>query len=865
MSRPAPGGRDWLHPHRLEYVPLDDELAVLRVSAGLARGLQPPAGAALVAGAPHTVVRATVLGSVTHRASRRPRPADQLLWRATFALPLELLECPQTLFALVAADHAPRRLPAPAMSSLEALCRHWELGPHGASLLSGLSWRRAAALGTAVAVAGTSALPPAVAFGSSGRSTAGRGLRHRNSPRAHIAAPVLPWAHIAGSTSSGQSHSDVSSTEASRRTTSTSQRQLHVPSGRQVQVHPAGQRRARSNPSTTGTHHHRDRHSARSGSAATAPTPNPTTSSSTASQAPSAVPATAPARPHRHRHVALQIHTPGGGGGFSTQTQAQPSGGGLSSITPTAPAYLISSAEVSNPRAAERQHRHSSERAGQHQIGGEHRHQHHRRGARRDGPRPRPSGGSGLSSVTPSRVFHRSRPTHTAPAEQAGTPSSSTGQAPQSIFWTTGMGSSSAEAALLSRLFGLPTNSLQPPAFLVPIYQAAGLRFNIPWEVLAAINSIETDYGRNMSVSSAGAVGWMQFMPSTWAQYGMSLGGHGVPNPYNPADAIFSAARYLAANGASHNLRRAIFAYNHAQWYVDSVMWRASLITGRADLRGLGSYSLPLDARYMHAFRRTHDGVYLDGVPVGAAVHSMTTGVVTALAKDPAGVGADYPIVEVTKGPLTGRYIYYRQIGASLVRVGQRVHPGQPIAVVDQTPDARLNHGRIEIGFSDASGHPINQQAPIGAWTPSVATMRRVLSALVARKMLHMAQGAAGGPYSVANHASAFDQPVSWLKQAGTDCSGFVSWLLGPQGIADWPTSFATPSIPTAPNIRAGFGEYVTLWNNPAAASAGHVFIEILGHWFESAGGIGIHQMPTAEAMNYIASGLYSPHHPAGL
>ena len=58
------------------------------------------------------------------------------------------------------------------------------------------------------------------------------------------------------------------------------------------------------------------------------------------------------------------------------------------------------------------------------------------------------------------------------------------------------------------------------PPFLLPIYQAAGIEYGIRWEILAAINEIETDYGRNLNVSSAGALGWMQFMPSTWQQYG---------------------------------------------------------------------------------------------------------------------------------------------------------------------------------------------------------------------------------------------------------------------------------------------------------------------------------------------------------
>jgi hypothetical protein len=123
-------------------------------------------------------------------------------------------------------------------------------------------------------------------------------------------------------------------------------------------------------------------------------------------------------------------------------------------------------------------------------------------------------------------------------------------------------------------------DSFQIPPFLLPIYQAAGIEYQVPWQILAAINEIETDYGRNLSVSSAGAVGWMQFEPSTWQRWGLDANGDGVADPYNPVDAIFSAARYLHAAGASQNLSRAIFAYNHAGWYVQSVLLRAKLIGG---------------------------------------------------------------------------------------------------------------------------------------------------------------------------------------------------------------------------------------------------------------------------------------------
>ncbi len=110
------------------------------------------------------------------------------------------------------------------------------------------------------------------------------------------------------------------------------------------------------------------------------------------------------------------------------------------------------------------------------------------------------------------------------------------------------------------------------PPFLLQIYQACGTQYGIPWEVLAGINKIETAFGTNLNVSTAGAVGWMQFLPSTWKAYGVDANGDGVDDPYNPPDAICAAARYLKAAGGDTDLRRAIFAYNHADWYVDEVL-----------------------------------------------------------------------------------------------------------------------------------------------------------------------------------------------------------------------------------------------------------------------------------------------------
>jgi hypothetical protein len=121
------------------------------------------------------------------------------------------------------------------------------------------------------------------------------------------------------------------------------------------------------------------------------------------------------------------------------------------------------------------------------------------------------------------------------------------------------------------------------PAFLPPIYQAASQAYDLgpagP-SILAAINEIESGFGQNLGPSSAGAVGWMQFMPATWAAYGVDADADGDKDPNEPHDAIFAAARYLRASGMPEDPEGAIFAYNHADWYVADVLARAACFSG---------------------------------------------------------------------------------------------------------------------------------------------------------------------------------------------------------------------------------------------------------------------------------------------
>lgn len=144
-----------------------------------------------------------------------------------------------------------------------------------------------------------------------------------------------------------------------------------------------------------------------------------------------------------------------------------------------------------------------------------------------------------------------------------------------------------------------PTALADIPSDYLVAYQASGERYGVDWAILAAIGKIECDHGRSKAlgcdppgtVNSAGATGPMQFIGSTWRAgtppmrvpavgpptpsasegYAMDGDGDGLADVWNPADAIAGAARLLRTNGAPADYERALFAYNHADWYVREV------------------------------------------------------------------------------------------------------------------------------------------------------------------------------------------------------------------------------------------------------------------------------------------------------
>lgn len=278
--------------------------------------------------------------------------------------------------------------------------------------------------------------------------------------------------------------------------------------------------------------------------------------------------------------------------------------------------------------------------------------------------------------------------------------------------------------------------SFQIPPFLLPIFQAAGTAYGVPWQVLAAINEVETDYGRDLSVSSAGAEGWMQFLPSSWAQYGVDANGDGYRDPYNPADAIFAAARYLRAAGGASGIRGAIFAYNHSQAYVESVMLRAQLLGGSPPellgaVAGLTEARFPVHAaaHFSDAFPAAphHGSAIVGGSIVGTAIYAAAGSPVIAV--------QDGRVVQIGRSEELGRFVVLRDAYGNTYTYGNLGDTSQLYPVLEPKQESNPS-SRIE------SAAPAHESAPSGPATAG-AQPRSPLSE--AGTVSGLALGAAAG------------------------------------------------------------------------------------------------------------------------
>jgi murein DD-endopeptidase MepM/ murein hydrolase activator NlpD len=672
VSAASPGQEPWLKLEQFVYAPRDQRSAGLRLLGRVDARLKAPADVTLLInrGYMMTARHPHAVGAIDSPPGKRLRRASNpTLWRAIFELPLEVIEYPGALFALAAAGQVALALPVPRLTD-QVLASEFPLQADRRYICRA---RRGLAILAGGLAAGTSISTGAVATASTTASTANDPANAVRTVNAETQSTPCPPSNLKSKESR---RSSMNSAENSTSTVAAAV--IYNPPAKAAKANPGASTRN----GTTGSKRAQSRtDNGRTSRPLECTPPVPRKPSAAGTKHPkSQKDCLAAAKSAPGEKNAKHNHQP------SNETQQTATAHGSNPASPISPRQPSRPVVVSASRPL------------------------------------------GVSSRRSSGV-HVPAPTSDADGDVDPTSIPATAQ----LFSPTA-GSDPFASAQIARVESIGESLDEPPKFLIPVYKAAGKRYHIPWEILAAINAIETDFGRDLSVSAAGAVGWMQFEPSTWLQYAIRVDGHGPPNPYDPKDAIFSAARYLAANGAPKHLRQAILAYNHALWYVDAVLWRAQTITDRTldrHPRKTG-YALPLDTRYMSQLGRIDDGVDIEDAPDGAAVYSITPGVVTAVASDPTGFGPNYPVILTTDGPLAGDYIYYGHVAASLVHVGQRVLPGEPIAVMGHTGDAApLGHGHIEIGFSDGSGDPLSHHG-VSAWTPSGDAMRHMLVALSA-------------------------------------------------------------------------------------------------------------------------------------
>jgi hypothetical protein len=228
-----------------------------------------------------------------------------------------------------------------------------------------------------------------------------------------------------------------------------------------------------------------------------------------------------------------------------------------------------------------------------------------------------------------------------------------------------------------------------PPA-LLPVYVRAAESCGMPWEVLAAVGKVETDHGRSTlpgvhsGTNHAGAAGPMQFLASTWAEYGRDGDGDGDRDVYSPADAIAGASAYLCANGAADpdRLRDALWHYNHDEAYVREVL---EIAASYAPAISTGAYHHPLPTlASVTTPAPHHDYPALDlPAPVGTPAVAVTSGRVVRAAMTSGACGGT-----VVLASDDGHRYTYCHASQVLVEDGETVAAGQALLLTGGRPGA---------------------------------------------------------------------------------------------------------------------------------------------------------------------------------
>ncbi|HEV7562208.1 MAG TPA: lytic murein transglycosylase [Solirubrobacterales bacterium] len=401
------------------------------------------------------------------------------------------------------------------------------------------------------------------------------------------------------------------------------------------------------------------------------------------------------------------------------------------------------------------------------------------------------------------------------------------------------------------------------PPVLIPIYQRAAAKYGLGPQgpaILAGINAIETGFGQNLGPSSAGAVGWMQFMPSSWEEYGLDANGDGVADPNNPEDAIFAAASYLSVAGMPADTYGAIFAYNHADWYVEEVLANAGCYAGEVGATGFSAAGLGPQIQVLKcspnpAWKQEVPADYLEAFENAAARYELGERGVWAMAavarlesnfgrnlsakelKEEGALGldpsewADYRVDGNEDGHI--RHQDIADAAATLAReiwsrgtlsAGIFAHNHAEWYVTEVMQQAEQIEGDCKISYIDWRVAPL----PTGFETPGQSAVLMPSGLASAPRSAPPAVKAA---IAAANSIST--TPYVWggghgsWYSYGYDCSGAVSFALYGAGLLDTPlTSGALESYG-----EPGPGRWITIY-----ANATHTYAVIAGLRWDTVG-----------------------------
>jgi cell wall-associated NlpC family hydrolase/soluble lytic murein transglycosylase-like protein len=400
------------------------------------------------------------------------------------------------------------------------------------------------------------------------------------------------------------------------------------------------------------------------------------------------------------------------------------------------------------------------------------------------------------------------------------------------------------------------------PPVLVPIFRRAAATYGLGPQgpaVLAGINEVETAFGTNLNVSSAGAIGWMQFMPSSWETYGVDANGDGVKDPYNPEDAIFAAASYLHTAGMPADTYDAIFSYNHADWYVSEVLANAGCyakeVGGPAfDAAGLGPQIQVLKCTAAPAWKDQIPSDYMTAFEDAAARYELGQRGVWALAavarlESNFGKGMDKRQMQ-TEGPLGLQPFEWKQFGVDGDEDGKIRHsdPADSAATL-----ARLiwSRGSLEAGLFTHNqaewfvqevlqeAEAIEGSCKVRYIDWAVAPLASAFETPGSKAVLlgNLASAPRDAPPAVKAAIAAANSisttPYVWggghgsWYSYGYDCSGAVSFALYGAGLLDTPlTSGALESYG-----EPGPGKWITIYASPT-----HTYAVIAGLRWDTVG-----------------------------